>query len=219
MQGLAEHTEDIFRSISALTCLKDYTMVGGTAISLQINKRKSEDLDFCIWSKNLKKDKPTVNWPIIEKELDSLGRISSRNVLGFDHVNFVLQGVKISFFTKQTNLSPVNKTVTILNNIRAADLDALGAMKIELILRRNEFRDYYDIYSILQEGKSLKTMVVAASRYSNHRLKIRDALSFLSNGANFRMDRSFSLFEPYYDIDHKGIEKYMQSLIRKEFAS
>lgn len=219
MQGLAKHTKDIFRSVSALTCLRDYTLIGGTAISLQINKRKSEDLDFCVWSKNLKKDKPTVNWPIIEKELESLGRISSRSVLGFDHVNFIFQGVKISFFTKQTNLSPVKKPVTILNNIRAADLDALGAMKIELILRRSEFRDYYDIYSILQEGKSLKTLVLAASKYSNHRLRTRDALSFLSNGANFRMDKNFSLQEPFYDIDHKGIEEYMKSLIRKEFAS
>lgn len=218
MQGLAKHTEQIFRKVSTLSCLREYTVIGGTALALQINKRKSEDLDFCIWSKNLKRDKPTVNWPAIEQELESAGKITSRDVLGFDHVNFILDGVRISFFTKQTNLSPVTKPVVILNNISAAGIDAIGAMKIELILRRNEFKDYYDIYSILQEGVSLKEMILSASKYSNYRLKTRDALSFLSEGNNFRKDKSFNLLDPVYEIDHKGIEVFIKSVIVKEYS-
>ena len=61
MQGLAEKTEKLFEKISNLASLKGYTLIGGTALSLQINKRLSEDLDFCKWSTNLKKDKPTVD--------------------------------------------------------------------------------------------------------------------------------------------------------------
>jgi predicted nucleotidyltransferase component of viral defense system len=217
MQGLAKHTEKVFRSVSKLFCLHDYTLIGGTALSLQINKRKSEDLDFCIWSRNLKKDKPIVNWPIIEKELDSAGKLTSRDVLGFDHVNFIVDGVRISFITKQTNLSPVTKPVAVLNNISSADIPAIGAMKVELILRRNEFKDYYDIYSILREGISLKEIVLAASRYSNFRLKTRDALSFLSNGNNFRKDKGFDLLDPVYDIDHRGIEEFIKDVIRREY--
>lgn len=218
MQGLAKHTERFFTLVSGLPCLKNYTLIGGTALSLQINKRLSKDLDFCIWSKNLKKDKPTIDWPTIEKELETIGKITSRDVLGFEQVNFTVSGMRLSFIARQTNLSPVKKPVTILNNITAADIDSIGAMKIELILRRSEFKDYYDIYSILQEGRSLKVLVLAASKYSNHRLKTRDALSFLSNGNNYRKDKDFSLLEPFYDIDHKGIEYYIRSVIRKEFS-
>lgn len=72
MQGLTKNTEKIFEEISELNCIKDYTLIGGTAISLQIVKRLSEDLDFCKWSTNHKTDKPTVDWPQIKKELDSL---------------------------------------------------------------------------------------------------------------------------------------------------
>ena len=108
--------------------------------------------------------------------------------------------------------------VNILNNIRAADLTAIGVMKVELILRRSEFRDYYDIYSILMEGVSLRLIVNLASKYSNHLLKTRDALAFLSNGNNFRKDKNFALLEPVYDIDHKGIEEYIKSAILKEYA-
>jgi len=218
MKGLNQHTEKILRSVANLACIKDYTLIGGTALSLQINNRKSEDMDFCIWSKNLKKDKPAVDWPAIEKELETVGKIVSRDVLGFDQVNFLVNGVRITFLAKQKNLSPVKNPVVILNNILAADIAAIGSMKIELILRRSDFRDYYDIYSILQEGISLKEMVNKASKYSNHLLKTRDALSFLSNGNNFRKDKSFALQEPVYDLDQKGIEEYIKSVIIKEFS-
>ena len=61
MQGLTENTEKIFEKISLLPCLIGYTLIGGTALALQINKRKSDDLDFCKWSASLRNDKPTVD--------------------------------------------------------------------------------------------------------------------------------------------------------------
>jgi len=90
-------------------------------------------------------------------------------------------------------------------------------MKIELILCRSEFRDYYDIYSILREGGSLRELVNRASEYSNRLLKVRDALSFLSDGINYRKDKSFNLLAPFYDLDNKGIEEFMRATIKKEY--
>jgi hypothetical protein len=92
-------------------------------------------------------------------------------------------------------------------------------MKTELILRRSEFRDYYDIYCILREGVSMKEIVNKASDYSNRLLKVRDALSFLSDGSNYRRDKSFNLLEPFYDIDNRGIEEFIRSTIKKEYGS
>lgn len=217
MKGLTEHTEKIFEAVSLLSCIKDYTLIGGTAISLQLGKRLSEDLDFCKWSTNIKKDKPTVDWPQIKKELETIGEIEKLDILGFDQVNFVVKGVKISFLTKQGNLSPVNTLVPILNNIKAADLDSLGSMKVELVLRRSNFRDYYDIYSLLMDGHSIKTMVEGAAKYSNHTLKTRDALSFLSNGSNYKKSKDFDLLNPVYDITNKAIEDLIKSTIKKEY--
>jgi len=217
MNGLTKNTEKIFEAVSLLDSIKDYTLIGGTAISLQIGKRLSEDLDFCKWSTNLKKDKPSVNWPQIKKELETIGKIEKLDVLGFDQVNFVVASVKISFLTKQGNLSPVNTLVPILNNIKAADLHSLGSMKVELVLRRSNFKDYYDIYSLLKEGLSLKTIVEGASKYSNHILKTRDALSFLSNGSNYKKGRDFDLLKPVYDITNKTIEDLVKSVIKKEY--
>ena len=67
-KSLAPHTGKIFEIISRLECIKPYTLVGGTALSLQFEKRQSEDLDFMKWQQK-KNEKCEVDWPAIKKEL------------------------------------------------------------------------------------------------------------------------------------------------------
>ena len=61
MNGLAKHTEKVFERNSKLESKKPYLLVGGTALSLQIGKRLSEDLDFMKW-KTGSQDKTEVAW-------------------------------------------------------------------------------------------------------------------------------------------------------------
>lgn len=49
MNGLAPQTFEVFDRITRLECIKPFVLVGGTALSLQLNKRQSEDLDFMCW--------------------------------------------------------------------------------------------------------------------------------------------------------------------------
>ena len=49
MKGLSEETAKVFESIKVLDILNDYLLIGGTALSMQIEHRLSEDLDFCKW--------------------------------------------------------------------------------------------------------------------------------------------------------------------------
>lgn len=44
----------------------------------------------------------------------------------------------------------VSEPLEFLNNLKIADIKSIGAMKMEVMLRRSNFRDYYDIYSILK---------------------------------------------------------------------
>ena len=37
MKGLAPHTQRIFEAVAALECIRPYVLVGGTALSLQID--------------------------------------------------------------------------------------------------------------------------------------------------------------------------------------
>ena len=66
MKGLSKHTIPVFDFIKDLDILEDYLLIGGTALSLQINHRLSEDLDFCKWQDNQSISSKEVNWPSIE---------------------------------------------------------------------------------------------------------------------------------------------------------
>ena len=66
LRGLAPHTSKIFDSICKLECIKSYYLVGETALSLQLQNRLSEDLDFMSWATN-KNQKTEVDWVKIEK--------------------------------------------------------------------------------------------------------------------------------------------------------
>lgn len=204
MKGLAENTQKIIESISQLECIKPYVMVGGTALSLQLGTRESEDLDFMSWRKT-KNEKREVDWPQIKKELESIGNLTKCDILDIDHVEFEVEGVKISFYANP-NSSPLKEKIHFMNNIFLADKTAIGAMKMEVLLRRSKFRDYYDIYSLLEAGESLEEMISIALRYSGHRLKSKNLIAMLTKSDRFIPDANFSSLNPIYDISPKEIE-------------
>lgn len=213
MTGLAPHTGLIFDKISQLECIKPYILVGGTALSLQIGKRQSEDLDFMKW-RTSKADKMEVDWPAIKKELETIAPIEHLNLMDIDHVEFVVAGVKVSFYACP-RYSPVTSPVLIQNNLYVADLLSIGAMKMEVMMRRSNFRDYYDIYSLLQHGVEFRPMVDLALKYSGHLLHTKNLYSILTNGNRFMADANFSQLQPEYNTSAKEIEEYIRSFIKQ----
>lgn len=208
MKGLAPHTERIFEAVAALECIKPYLLVGGTALSLQIGTRQSEDLDFMKW-RTSKTETPEVEWFNIEKELSTIGKIQSRNLMDLDHVEFVVEGVKLSFYSSP-KYSPVSTSVPYIHNLRLADVKSIGAMKMEVMLRRSNFRDYYDIYSILKTGIPIEDLITLALEYSGHRLKTKNLLAMLTNGSRFSRDANFEQLSPIYKVTTQDIENYIK---------
>jgi predicted nucleotidyltransferase component of viral defense system len=206
-QGLTANIDAIIEQVSQMECIKPYILCGGTALAMQIGHRKSEDLDFMMWRIS-KTEKPEVNWNLIEKELtDKIGPIESFNMLGFDQVEFRVKGVKFSFFVSE-NHSPVSTPVNYMGNIRLADIESIMAMKMEVMLRRMKFRDYYDIYSILKEGHSINDGIEKARKYSRFRLSTKNLVAMLLAG-QFIPDDNFSTLEPKYDVGKEEIRNYI----------
>ena len=212
-QGLTTNIEAIIEQVAQLECIKPYILCGGTALAMQIGHRKSEDLDFMMWRIS-KTEKPEVNWTAIEKELrEKIGEIDSFNMLGFDQVEFVVKGVKFSFFVSD-NLSPVTTPTDYLGNIRLADIESIMAMKMEVMLRRMKFRDYYDIYCILQEGYSINKGIEKALNLSRHRLSSKNIIAMLLGG-KFIPDNNFAALEPKYDVTKEQIREYIMRKLKE----
>ena len=209
MDGLTPTTELLFEPISKLECISPYTLVGGTALSIQLNTRLSDDLDFMSW-KTSQNEKLEVDWVTIQKELSSIGEVEKVDILDFDHIEFVVSGVKISFYANP-NYSPLKERIHILNNLFIADKTAIGGMKMEVLLRRSKFRDYYDIYSLLQAGMDINEMIEIALKYSGHRLKSKNLLAMLTKSDRFNPNTQFKTLNPKYQVTPKDIENLIIS--------
>ena len=215
MTALAPHTSELFDKIVSLECIKPYTLVGGTALALQIHTRLSEDLYFQSW-KSHKSQKQEVDWVHIEKQLATIGMIQSRELWDFDHVEFVVSGVKISFYACP-KMSPFPDPVLVKDNLKMATIKSIAAMKLELMLRRNNFRDYYDIYSIFKQAVNFKEIVDLALLYSGHLLSTKNLLAMLSDSSRFNIDNKFELLQPIYKVSPKDIELFLKECIKKNY--
>lgn len=214
MTALALHTIDLFDKIALLDCIKPYILVGGTALALQLNTRLSEDLDFMSW-KTQPIQKQEVDWFNIEKELATIGTIEAREIWDFDHVEFLVSGVKVSFYASN-KYSPVTDPICIKDNLWIADIKSIGAMKMEVLLRRSNFRDYYDLYSIFQHGINFKEVLELALNYSGHNLSTKNLLSMLIDSSRFHIDSGFELLQPKYKVSPIQIESYLKECIKTQ---
>ena len=211
MKGIAKHTEAIIEKISLLDCLDGWTLVGGTALAIQLDHRKSEDLDFMRWQSH-HGERMEVDWPVIKKQLETVGEIKSMDIMDRNHVEFVVAGVKLSFYARESK-SPVKHTVPFLNKIVLADVETIAAMKMEVMLRRSKFRDYYDLYCIFRQDTDVMKFVKAAGDYSNHLLKSKHILAMLTNHNHFEEDSNFDQLEPHYHVSAVEIEEYIKGLL------
>ena len=216
MKGLSQHTEEIFEQISKLECIKNYTLIGGTALALQLGHRLSEDLDFCKWRKSKNDFVRIDEWKQITDELETIGKVE-KNILDDNHIDFKVNGVKITFYADNEFKEP-KKLVKqpFLNNIKIADVKSIGIMKAALMLHRNSHRDYYDIYSILQNGVSLKDIVYGAADYTEHKLKTKNIIAMLVDSEYVRIDKQFQELNPVYNFDLTFLENEISKKV-KEF--
>jgi predicted nucleotidyltransferase component of viral defense system len=128
-------------------------------------------------------------------------------MLGFNQVEFVVAGVKFSFYVSE-NYCPVSEPVPYVGNIRLADISSIMAMKIEVMLRRMKMRDYYDIYAILREGYDVSKGIDAALRYSQHKLSTKNIVMMLLSD-RFMSDENMKQLEPKYDVSKEDIRAYI----------
>ena len=218
MEGILQKTKDILDKISSFESIKPYIMIGGTALSLQIKNRLSEDIDFCQW-KTFKNKKISVNCAEIEKELSTIGKFE-KNILEPHQVDYKVGGVKITFFCNNKLKQPENfKTIDYKNNIKLLDVVSIGIMKLEVMLRRSVFRDYYDIFSIVKSGEDFSAIVDGALKYSEHKLRTRDILSMLSNGSRFFDEQNIEHLSPQYNVTAKEIEDFLTLYIKQYVES
>ncbi|MCW3788161.1 nucleotidyl transferase AbiEii/AbiGii toxin family protein [Plebeiibacterium sediminum] len=138
--------------------LKDYRLVGGTALSLYKGHRVSDDIDlFLNPEKEFDKQK-------IKRVLISLAdrpediEISDMTFGFSSYLTYNVRGDELKIDLMHFESDPFIDEPNIINDIRLASTRDISAMKLNAITSRSEKKDFIDIHELLLEY-SIKDML------------------------------------------------------------
>lgn len=122
---------------------KEFYLVGGTAIALQIGHRRSIDFDLF-----------TLRPFGSRRVLNALAKAGKEAVVTrrvSEQLNLVVDNVKLTFFEY-----PYAVEATVSNDVfRMPDLLSLAAMKAFALGRRSKWKDYIDLFFLLRDRFNL----------------------------------------------------------------
>jgi len=134
----------LLKMVDSCAFLDKYVLVGGSALSMHLCHRKSEDLDFFTYDNSF--DKQAI--------FAYIQSFKNKEIINQteEQVDVLLDGVKVTFFNAQWKfLTPVTR-----KRFNLSSLESIATMKINVLFLRAKYRDYYDIYFLVKRGMSLK---------------------------------------------------------------
>jgi hypothetical protein len=124
---------------------REFYLVGGTAVALQIGHRMSIDFDMF-------KLKPFVSKKILNKINENGFHVDVGRRVDYQ-LNVTVCDVKMTFFQY---LYEIETPVLFKDILRMPDLITLGAMKAFALGRRSKWKDYVDLYFLLRDFFSIE---------------------------------------------------------------
>jgi hypothetical protein len=126
--------------LSFLANFKNFGLVGGTAIALQVGHRSS--IDFDLFS-----NKEFRNSDIKKEIIKSGKKIEHVFVDQKDEYTVLINGVKVTFLFYPFKIEFSSE----FNGIKMADLLTISSLKAYALGRRAKWKDYVDMYFILKQ--------------------------------------------------------------------
>lgn len=211
-KALTPNTIEVFDEVSKLDCIKELYLCGGTSIALQLNHRKSEDLDFELIA--ISKTRPNFNFADIINEINSKFPNTKKEILGNDHfLLYIGNNVKLSFYRPENPVPYIRKEGFKYNNIKTPTLQELLGMKLYVITKRCVYRDYYDIYALLKSGCNLAEGIDYACRFSRYQIHSKSILNSLLFVEQIQKDSIFDTLDPIYKLENKEMKTFFENNI------
>lgn len=172
----------IFTAIAALPDVSAFTLTGGTALSLQIGHRVSNDLDFAVFSERLPTQKVDKLIAMLKEQgynvmlITDPSKISTfkintgENLLNFAR-DYTVDNVKITFFAHGRNeqqRSFYRKTPTVASSevsFPILGIEGLKTAKTLVLADRVRSRDLYDLMILIRDhGFSIAEALAIAEK-------------------------------------------------------
>lgn len=134
-----------------------FVLGGGTALALQLTHRKSFDFDFFS------------SFPIHKSLLEKLSKafvIENIVIDTSDELTFFAEGIKVTFLYYP--FKSLFADIKAEGGLRIFPVKEIALQKAYTIGRRGEYRDYFDLYTILKQKLiSLKEIITGAKHIYN----------------------------------------------------
>ncbi|MFH1291923.1 MAG: nucleotidyl transferase AbiEii/AbiGii toxin family protein [bacterium] len=175
---------------------KDFGLVGGTAIALQLGHRQS--IDFDLFSN--KPIKPSD----IRRKIKGVANIDKVLINEKDEYTVIVNGVKITFLFYPFK---IKFSKSLSNIIKLPDLKTLAAMKAYALGRRAKWKDYVDLYFIMKDKYGIKSVTKKAKQIFEEEF----------NEKIFRIQLSYFKDIDYTEkVEYTNDQKTPDSVIKKE---
>jgi len=159
---LRPDTQKLWSHLQSQQALRGFVLAGGTALTLHLGHRLSEDLDFMFIGKKLprgqisalKRACSEVGHQFVAN--DSIEDIREWEDSGMDLMdyqqNYVVDGaVKVSFWAPDQEVFRLMRP-GLETGVRVADLDEIFSTKCITCADRSKLRDWFDVYTLLNCG-------------------------------------------------------------------
>jgi hypothetical protein len=156
--SLSPNTAEVLLSLSKINEIKNFTLIGDSALSIYLNHRISEDLDFF-------SPLPSLQSAGIDNLLNEINTDRSYLILNSytNGLDLSINGVKVTFFAN--NWDRLNERKILLNNSFIGNLELITAMKMNTLSLRAKYRDYYDLYILNREVFEINEIYKLALEY------------------------------------------------------
>ena len=153
---MPENTKSVFLKLSKTDLVTQFTFAGGSALSVYLNHRESEDIDLFNCQKR-------IDHAFIMETIKDNFEFFSIEYSSKNQIDLNIAGVKLTFFAGSWDT--MKDRVHLVDNMHMASMEMLTAMKLNTLFLRAKFRDYYDLYVINKQIYSIKKMYDIVKSY------------------------------------------------------
>jgi len=177
---LKKETIEVLDTISDDDLFKnnDFVLVGGTALSIHLNHRLSEDLDFMLINKGvlplddiiLFKEKYNAEFIPFSVFEEDCAINDGEDIYNY-HQRYSIDSIKIDFFVNSGNILEkqivTNKNkIHYKNNIYLASIESIFILKSLLLMERCKIRDLFDLYILINKYNfTIKDLIRFIKKY------------------------------------------------------
>jgi Nucleotidyl transferase AbiEii toxin, Type IV TA system len=200
-ETVEQKTITIIQKLMEAESLKEFYLVGGTALSLQWGHRISEDIDmFRFTDEDVD---GTLIFDELEPLVEDLTELGRKNY----YLKLLVEGVKIDILRYKHSLID---TPLLIDGIRMLSAKDIAPMKLLAISNRGAKKDFYDLYFLFQQFSLEEMYGFYEQKFGSvDPFQIHRSLCFFDDAEN-RLDR----LQPLSDVSWEQAKEEIKRLAR-----